>query len=208
VDAGVPVGLVLTIARYFDDMLLRINEGQHLDLSFESQLDINEADYLSMVERKTAALLAGSLYMGALAGGGSPTTASALEEYGTFLGLAYQIQDDMLGIWGDPERTGKPVADDLYSRKKSSPVVYALAHTEAAERELLRSLYSQADIAAPEVDLLLAILDRSGARRYAEETVAYYSNMAVASLDRVPEGDPVALEELRILAQQLLGRAS
>ncbi|HSH77929.1 MAG TPA: polyprenyl synthetase family protein [Herpetosiphonaceae bacterium] len=205
-NAGVPASLILTIERYFDDMLLHINEGQHLDLSFERRFDIDEDDYLAMIERKTAALIAASLYMGALVGGGNVATAEALEDFGTFLGLTYQIQDDVLGIWGDPTQTGKPVADDLYDRKKSFPIVYALTHAGASDRSLLHSIYSQSEIGEREIELLLAILERSDARRHTEELADHYSNMALAALERVPEGDPAALAQLRALAEGLVGR--
>ncbi len=177
-----------------------------VDLSFETRFDISEDAYLAMIERKTAALIAGSLYMGALAGGGNATTAPALEDFGRLLGLAYQIQDDVLGIWGDPAQTGKPVADDLYSRKKSFPVVYALMHAEAADQSSLRSIYRQSEIGEREIELLLAILERSDARRHTEELADHYSNMALAALERVPEGDSAALAQLRALAEGLAGR--
>lgn len=206
-DAGVQHDVVLAVLRRFDETILRICEGQYLDLSFEERLDLSEADYLTMIERKTAVLLAAALELGALVGGGSAAAAEALRHYGLALGLAFQMQDDLLGIWGDPKRTGKPFAADLYRRKKSLPVIYALSHAQPDDQSLLRSLYSRDELGPDDVAALLEILDRFGARRYVEEAAVRYHADALAALDRVQDGNAEALAELRSLAQSLLGRS-
>ncbi len=208
VDAGVPAELALHIARHFDDTLLRITEGQYLDVAFEDRLDLTEADYLAMIERKTAALIAGALAMGALAGGGTLEAAQTLAAYGRALGLAYQIQDDLLGIWGDPTVTGKPVHDDLYRRKKSLPVVYALAHAEREDHARLHAIYAtRADINERDIEQLLAILKRVGAHHYAEQRAEHYHAAAIAALNEVAGGDHAAHMELRNVADSLQRRA-
>ncbi len=208
VDAGVAAELALHIARHFDDTLLRITEGQYLDVAFEDRLDLTEADYLAMIERKTATLIAGALTMGALAGGGMRAAGRALAAYGRALGLAYQIQDDLLGIWGDPTVTGKPVHEDLYRRKKSLPVVYALAHAERQDQARLHAIYgSRADINERDIEQLLAILERVGAHHYAEQRAEHYHAAAIAALNEVAGGDHAARMELRNVADSLQRRA-
>ncbi len=101
--------------------------GQALDLDFETRSSVTPADCYRMVDGKTASLVACAAHLGALLGGADTATITALEAYGRHLGLAFQLADDMLGIWGDPTQTGKPVGADIRTRKKSLPVTYALS---------------------------------------------------------------------------------
>jgi len=104
----------------------RLVNGQADDLAFESRLDVTVADYLAMAADKTSALLSCSSAIGAALVGADPATVAGLADFGEHLGLAFQLVDDLLGLWGEPETTGKPVLSDLRSRKKSAPVVMAL----------------------------------------------------------------------------------
>ncbi|MGB9752207.1 MAG: polyprenyl synthetase [Roseiflexus castenholzii] len=200
---GVPPATVLDVLRRFDETILTICEGQFLDLSYEGNLQIDESAYLAMIERKTAALIAASAELGALVGGADEETIQALFDFGRALGMAFQIEDDVLGIWGDPAVTGKPFAADLHRRKLSLPVIHAL--TTSPDRAFLKSLYAQAALDNDSVRQVLAILDAAGSRVYAETTAAAYHGEAFAALDRV-QGDATALEELRAIATSLLGR--
>ncbi len=205
VDSGVPAERCLAIFREFDQIILKICEGQYLDISFETRLDLNEQDYLAMIERKTAVLIAGSLKLGALAGGASNELADLLWQGGLTMGLAFQIEDDLLGIWGDPVITGKPYAADLYRRKKSLPIVYALAHAEPADQAMLRQIYSQDEVSDSDVEILLKLLEHVGARAYTAAEAAQLHMTALGLLDVLP-GDPEAIGELRKIAHSLLGR--
>jgi len=200
---SLPAATILDVLRRFDETILTICEGQFLDLSYEGNLEIDEAAYLAMIERKTAALIAASAELGALVGGADEETIQALFDFGRALGLAFQIEDDVLGIWGDPAVTGKPFAADLYRRKLSLPVIHAL--TTSPDRERLMSLYAQATLDDDAVHQALAILDAAGSRVYAEAAAAAYHGEAFAALDRA-HGDAAALEELRAIATSLLGR--
>ncbi|HEU5099657.1 MAG TPA: polyprenyl synthetase family protein [Roseiflexaceae bacterium] len=202
---GLPPEVVLEILRRFDETILTICEGQFLDLSFEGDLRISEADYLTMISRKTAALAAAAAGLGAIVGGADASTAQSLFDFGQNLGLAFQVQDDVLGIWGDPAATGKPAAADLYRRKLSLPIIHSLR--TATNSDALARLYSQAEISAGDAGQLLEILAETGAREYTEGVAAFYHQQALAALDAA-RGDPSALAELRTLAERLVGRQS
>ena len=202
-QAGVPAEVALEILKRFDQTIVTICEGQFLDLSFEGNLAISEADYLAMISRKTAALIAAASGLGAIVGGADAASAKAMFEYGENLGLAFQVQDDVLGIWGDPELTGKPFAADLYRRKLSLPVIHAL-HT-ADQRDSLAELYSQPEIGDKQVRQLLDILDQSGARGYTEGVAEHYHQQALAALDEA-QGDRGTLAEIRTITERLLDR--
>jgi geranylgeranyl diphosphate synthase type I len=201
--AGVHAEVALEVLRRFDQTILTICEGQFLDLSFEGDLRISEADYLDMIGRKTAALAAAAAGLGAIVGGADAATAKALFDFGQNLGLAFQVQDDVLGIWGDPTATGKPAAADLYRRKLSLPVIHALR--TAAQSDTLAQLYSQNEISDSDVAQLLEILAEAGARSYTEGVAAFYHQQALTALDAA-HGNAAALSELRVLAERLVGR--
>ncbi len=207
-EAGVPPERVLAVLRRFDEVILQVCEGQFLDISFEGDLGISTDDYLAMIGRKTAILIAGSCELGAMVGGADPATAAALAEFGKSVGLAFQIEDDILGVWGDPEVTGKPRAADLYRRKVSLPVVHALANSPA-RAELART-YSQSQLDDAAVGVALAALDAAGSQAYCAEVAARHHAAAFAAIDRVDTaGNPTAEAarlRLRTLAESLIGR--
>jgi geranylgeranyl diphosphate synthase type I len=149
-DRGIPAERILTARRRFDRACLALTQGQHLDLGFEARTSVTEAEYLRMVYGKTAALIEAACGLGALANGSE--LVAYYEDFGRELGLAFQIQDDLLGIWGDPEITGKPAGNDLRNRKKSLPVAYGLDRSEE-----LRRLYAQSEV---DVAAVIGELDR------------------------------------------------
>lgn len=125
--AELPAELKADLEARYDAACILLAEGQYLDISFELADSISIEDYIGMVERKTAALLAAAASMGAACGGGTQGACDALDHYGRALGVAFQIQDDILGVWGRSDRTGKPAGRDLIRKKRSLPIVTALA---------------------------------------------------------------------------------
>jgi geranylgeranyl diphosphate synthase type I len=182
--AGVPATTVLEVLQRLDETILAVCEGQYLDCSYEGNLNITEDDYLAMVCRKTATLVGAAVCTGALVGGSDVATAQALYEFGVNLGIAFQLQDDILGIWGDPGATGKPAAADLYRRNVTLPIIRVLRDTE--QREALRQLYRRETISDADVRYILAILDGSTIRCDMEALVSRMARATREVLERIP----------------------
>ncbi|MER2599014.1 MAG: polyprenyl synthetase family protein [Caldilineales bacterium] len=200
-----PASVQLAAYAVFDRACLRLTEGQYLDMSFEQRLDVSVDEYLAMIGGKTAALLSASVEMGALLSGTDATARSHLTEFGYNLGVAFQIQDDILGIWGDEEVTGKSAASDILTRKKSLPVAHALHHPAVATA--MRARYAQ-PITSADVPAVLALLEEAGSQAYARAQTEAAHSAALAALQRsgvVVADNPAGLALLE-LAETLLRR--
>lgn len=212
VDVGVAAPTVLTVLRRFDETILLICEGQFLDLSFEGDPSIRAEQYLAMIERKTAVLIAAATELGGLVGGAPPPTSDRLFEFGKHLGIAFQIQDDILGIWGEPLVTGKPYAADIHRRKVSLPIVIALQHASDQDRQSLERFYGQESLTDEDVARVLAILDATDARRRSEEHAVNHHQTAMVAFDHVQPSDSLeasmAAAQLRALVETLPGRVT
>ncbi len=127
-------------ARLLAEATRHLVRGQVQDVAFEQRSAVTLTECLEMVSGKTGALISASAAIGAVLAGAPAEVVDALSTFGAQLGIAYQLVDDLLGIWGDPAITGKPVFSDLHSRKKTLPVTYALTHGGPAGRELARWL--------------------------------------------------------------------
>jgi geranylgeranyl diphosphate synthase type I len=207
-DMGLPSRVVLEVLKRFDQTILTICEGQFLDLSYEGDLSITEEGYLAMISRKTAALIAAATGLGAIVGGADAESSRALFDFGQHLGLAFQIQDDILGIWGDPTITGKPFAADLYQNKVSLPIIHALRHADY--RDELAQLYRQHQVTDDDVHRLLYILDQTDARTHTEQVAERYHRAAMQALNRVHTAGvataETALAQMRAIGERLSGR--
>jgi geranylgeranyl diphosphate synthase, type I len=166
---GVPPVTALRALRRFDEMCVALTEGQFLDMSFEHRLSVTPDDYFHMIAGKTGALLAVAPEIGALVAGAAEDVCALYRRYGAALGRAFQLQDDILGIWGDETATGKSAASDILSKKKTLPVIYALAHEVVGPR--LAALYAGANFTPADVPIVLALLNAAGARPYVEALV-------------------------------------
>lgn len=187
--------------------LFEMLHGQMLDMGFENRTDITIGEGLVMAAGKTGALLGGACRLGALSAGADEARSAYFGEFGENLGLAFQLIDDLLGIWGDPAVTGKPVHSDLRARKKSLPLLAALTSgTSAAGR--LASLYSrdrQEPLGPQECAELAGLVEEAGGRSWAERRAqqAYTDARAALALAR-PE--PRGAAELLALAEALARR--
>ncbi|MEU4746867.1 family 2 encapsulin nanocompartment cargo protein polyprenyl transferase, partial [Actinosynnema sp. NPDC023658] len=155
--------------RVLSTAVQRLLEGQSADLAFEERADVRVAECVRMAEGKTGALLGGSCALGALFGGGRPDQVEQLRSFGERVGLAFQFVDDLLGIWGDPAVTGKPVYSDLRNRKKSLPVVAALTSDTPAGRELHALYHSDRELTPTELARAAELIESSGARAWSQD---------------------------------------
>lgn len=200
-ETDLPPTTILAVWGIFNRTNLELTRGQHLDMRFEHQQVVSVDEYLSMIAGKSAALVSACAQMGALCGGADAQTAAAFADFGLNLGLAFQIRDDILGIWGDPSVTGKSAATDILARKKSLPVLFGLAHSEA-----LTALYAREPFGTDEVEQAVALLSQLGAQAYSVEQETTYYQRAVDALARSGLSD-VSLSGLRALSQWLFQRA-
>ncbi|MGD0116233.1 MAG: polyprenyl synthetase family protein [Dehalococcoidia bacterium] len=180
VPRGVSPERALRAAALVDETCLRLLEGQWLDISFEGRLDVGLPDYLDMISLKTGALLGCAADLGALVAFEDDATA-AFQRFGRNLGLAFQIRDDALGIWGDGDETGKPAGSDIRRKKKSFPVICALQDSSPAAQEL-RRIYSQPQIDEEQVATVLDLLDSLGVREATRRAAETYRDRALAEI--------------------------
>jgi geranylgeranyl diphosphate synthase type I len=200
-DLGVPPETTLAALAELKRTCLGLTQGQYLDMAFERRQRVTVDEYLSMIEKKTAVLIAASTYLGACIAGADPSRLDDYYHFGLNLGLAFQLQDDLLGIWGDPAVTGKSAASDLEKRKKSLPVVYGLERSAEFAR-----LYSAPHTPNASVAGLADMLAQVGARTEAERRAQAATACAVEALARCRPSEPAG-EALRELTDQLLHRA-
>jgi geranylgeranyl diphosphate synthase type I len=199
-DQNVPPAAIVRAFRRFDETCVQLTQGQFADMSFETRDEVSTDEYLAMITGKTAVLIALSAELGALVAGADDKTVAHYAAFGRDLGLAFQILDDVLGIWGDETLTGKSAASDIVTRKKSLPVLYGLAQSAA-----LRDLYAQDSGNEAFVGQAVAELDRVGARDYAAELATHYSAGALGHLEAVAPADDAG-QALFQLADMLLRR--
>ncbi len=190
----------LKVSRILNGACLELTFGQHLDLAFEDRTSISAGEYNRMIAGKTAALLAAACEIGAVIGGVEPDTCRCFHQFGLHLGLAFQLQDDILGIWGDSEKTGKPSGDDILHRKKSMPIVLGL--NEAPE---FLSLWLKETVTQNELERMIQALDDSTIREKVIAASEEHTHQALQYLKdiRCSNAGVTLLQEL---AFQLLAR--
>jgi geranylgeranyl diphosphate synthase, type I len=200
---------VLALMRVYDETCLALCEGQFLDISFERRTDITVDEYMEMIGRKTAALVGASVQAGAILATDDAGTIEAYRSFGYHLGLAFQMADDVKGSFWTSAESGKPEAGDIRKRKKTLPLIWALQNASEPDRARLAEIYAtgQSETEEPmppeQVDEVLAILERSGARENALAEARRYRDLAVADIDDLPIGEgPQA--ELRALVESVI----
>lgn len=192
----------------FTATALEICGGQQYDMEFESRLDVSEAEYMEMIRLKTAVLLAASLKTGAILGGASPEDADRLYNVGIHIGLAFQLQDDLLDVYGDPSTFGKNIGGDILCNKKTFLLVNALRLAGDEQRQTLRDWITretfdpQAKIAA-----FTAIYNALGLQQLAENRMQHHYDEAMKYLDAL-QVSPERLGVLKNVCDRLMHRQS
>ncbi len=198
--ADFPLAIPLQAEAIIDAACLALSSGQFLDISYEKQAGLTSEDYWPMVSGKTAALLSACTQVGALLGGADENAQESYRSFGHYLGLAFQIQDDYLGIWGDSALTGKSTELDLVTGKKSLPVLYGLAKNGSFAQR-----WAKGCIQIEEVSSMSELLAGEGAKLYTQEAADQMTDLALQCLRAAdPQGE--AGEALFELTQVLLGR--
>jgi geranylgeranyl diphosphate synthase type I len=197
---SLPPEIVIRAARLLHQTCLHLTQGQFLDLAYEKRYDLDEVDYWAMISGKTAALLAACTELGAMVSMASEAVCEAYHRFGYSLGLAFQAHDDLLGIWGDAELTGKSNESDLVIGKKSLPVIYGLSRKGSFYQR-----YLQGPITPEEVPSVARLLADDGAKEYTQVQTDRLTDQAIQSLETAqPHGE--ARATLIELAHQLLHR--
>jgi geranylgeranyl diphosphate synthase type I len=181
-DRGVAAGTVLRAARALNTACLRLCQGQYLDMEYESRPRVGLRQYRGMVRGKTGALMEACFYIGGLVGGGNGATLRHLRHIGQRLGLAFQIQDDVLDLWGEEEVTGKP-ATDMLRKKKTFPLVLALSESLGQARRELTRMLSQPALSTQDVAHMASLLGELGYRERCQQVARAYFQAALAGVD-------------------------
>jgi geranylgeranyl diphosphate synthase type I len=190
---------VLRLMRLYDETCVALCEGQYIDIATSASDDPMTVElYFDMIGRKTAALIAASIEAGALLATDDDQVIARYRGFGWALGLAFQLNDDLLGIWGAEQATGKEPTD-IARRKKTLPVIYAFEHAGPEDRERLSRLYGNGGPGAGDVAEIIAILERTGAHDFTRAEARRYRDEALAELDAAGVVDAEArarLEEI------------
>ena len=192
------------VLRWFNEMATAICEGQQYDIDFESSTTVAISDYLMMIEKKTALLLAYSLRIGAYIAGASEQEQEALFQYGRHIGIAFQIQDDVLDVYGDPSNFGKAIGGDICCNKKTFLLLTALDIADAESKASLLQWLITSNKNAEKIQAVTALYTQLGVREMGEAVMENHTAEALAQLELLPQNEYT--NQLRVLAEKLATR--
>ncbi|MGN0227262.1 MAG: polyprenyl synthetase family protein [Paludibacteraceae bacterium] len=210
--AQIPGDKVQRTLMMFNEMATGICEGQQLDMEFEHMSHVGIDDYMRMIEKKTSVLLAYAMKIGGYIAGATPAQQEALYEYGLHIGLAFQIQDDILDVYGDPKTFGKAIGGDICCNKKTFLLLTAMENADPESKaELLQWMMQDvqnddAQSSKEKIEGVTTIYDRLGVRAIGETVIEEHTSIALSQLDKLPQND--ATMRLRELAEKLVTRKS
>ena len=201
---NVPADKLPQVLRLFNEMATGVCEGQQYDMEFEHRSQVSVADYMMMIEKKTSVLLAYAMKIGGYIAGATPAQQEALYQYGLHIGLAFQIQDDILDVYGDPKTFGKAIGGDILCNKKTLMLLTALETASPKDKAELQQWLTVTDRDAEKIAAVTAIYTRSGVREACEAVMEQETDTALEQLDKLPQN--AATEQLRVLAERLATR--
>ncbi|MBL7813714.1 MAG: polyprenyl synthetase family protein [Saprospiraceae bacterium] len=179
--------MTIRLLDIFNKMATEVCEGQQMDMNFETRSDVTIEEYICMIEFKTSVLIAAAFQMGALVGGGTEGDAQHLYEFGRNIGIAFQIQDDILDSFGDPLKFGKKVGGDIIQNKKTLLVLKALELADEVQKTDLQKLMSETPTdEATKIEAVKSLFEATGARRFAELEMENYLKIAFQHLSAPP----------------------
>ncbi|MBR6760214.1 MAG: polyprenyl synthetase family protein [Alistipes sp.] len=201
----IPECKLARVMEIFTSMALQVCEGQQYDMDFEEQQKVSVPEYMQMIELKTAALLAGSAMIGAVLGYASEEDCRRIYRFAQELGLAFQLQDDLLDSYGD-ERLGKKIGGDILEGKKTCLMLNAMSRASEEDREVLRHTYQDATLSDEEkIFRVREVYDRYEIPKLIEQQISIRFDRALSILDSVAISAQSA-EQLRVFARSLMGR--
>ncbi|MBT8304507.1 MAG: polyprenyl synthetase family protein [Bacteroidia bacterium] len=195
-----------SLAELFSKTALQVCEGQQYDVDFETRNDVKISDYIHMIEYKTAVLIGAAMKMGAIVAKAEESSQNGIYEFGRNLGIAFQLQDDYLDAYGNPETFGKQVGGDIIENKKTYLYLKAIEFAEAESKKALYSLYnSNTEDQISKIETVKQIFDDSGASNATKEAIEEYTNKAFSELNSldIPESKK---DVLRQFGEQLMNR--
>lgn len=204
--SDVPADKLPQVLKWFNEMATGICEGQQYDVDFEHQSEVTVADYMMMIEKKTSVLLAYALKIGGYIAGADHAQLEALYQFGLHIGLAFQIQDDILDVYGDPKTFGKAIGGDICCNKKTLLLLTALKTEDAACKAALQQWLLVNDRNEEKIAAVTALYNRLGVREACEAVMEQHTAKALVQLDQLPQNS--ACEKLRELAEKLINRKS
>ena len=202
----VPSEKLASVMEIFTTTALQVCEGQQYDMDFESRQKVSVVEYMRMIELKTSVLLAGAVVIGAILGGASEEDCKALRRFAIELGLAFQLQDDLLDSYGTQEELGKRIGGDILEGKKTCLMLNAMSRATEEDREVLRSTYLDASLSEDEkIARVKAIYDKYDIPHLINQQISLRFDRALSILDSlaIPKE---RTEHLRVFAQNLMGR--
>ena len=195
-DLGFSDAKVLRLMRLYDETCVLLCEGQYIDIATSAQDEPMTVElYFDMIGRKTAALIAASIEAGALLATDDDDVIARYRRFGWSLGIAFQLNDDLLGIWGEEQKTGK-VPTDVARHKKTLPVLYAFEHATPADRARLAVLHATTEPSEAEIAETVAILERAGADAFTRAEARRHRDAALAELEGLDVVEPAARQKL------------
>jgi geranylgeranyl diphosphate synthase, type II len=195
-----------SLAKLFSRTALEVCEGQQWDVDFESRNDVTLPEYLKMIEYKTAVLVAASLQMGAIVAGTTGDNCRLIYEFGLNLGIAFQLQDDLLDAFGDPEIFGKQVGGDIIENKKTYLYLLALQNADSTQKQKLEEYFTlHPDESTAKVEAVKEIFVATGANEATKTAIANYTERALATLNEMEMAEENKAM-LQLFAQKLMER--
>ncbi len=201
----VPDNVLRKVHEVFSRTAVEVCEGQQWDMDFENRMDVTEEEYIKMIQYKTSVLLGAALEIGALVGGSDEVGATQSYNFGLNLGTSFQIKDDLLDAFGDPEKFGKQVGGDILANKKTILLIHALQHAQGDDKIELENWLNESARSEEKVEAVKAIYERVGSIRYAEQRMEAYYRMSLNALDEC-KAHGANIHELRSFAEYLYHR--
>jgi geranylgeranyl diphosphate synthase type II len=201
----IPATLLPRVLSVFSSMALGVCEGQQYDMDFESKQKVSVVEYMSMIELKTSVLVAGSAMIGAILGGANEEQSRSLYRFAIELGMAFQLQDDLLDSYGGTE-LGKKIGGDILEGKQTYLMVAAMSHADETQREILRHTHQETNLSDEEkIATVKRVYDELGIPKQTEHQIASRFDKALSLLNSLDVPD-IRKEALRAFAKGLMNR--